>query len=299
MKIRVKNIDGYFIDYIQSVVLKSLFYVIMLIPFRIRLKIFGTIMSKIIAPSAGYDQRIRGNLQLVMPNLSPKTIKSLMQEVPKSVGHTLIEIFSGNDFKKRAKKARITGGGLKELENAISRKQGVILVSGHLGNYDVPRAVLSELGYNVGALYKPFKNPFFNAYYHQKISEISEPVISSTDRNSLGQMVKLLKSGGMIGMLIDVQKASAPRLTFFGKPATTATSAAKLALKYNLALVPTYGIRLDDDGNFELIIEHPIPHSTPELMTQKINDSLERRARDHMEQYFWIHRRWKYKVKRP
>jgi hypothetical protein len=64
----VKDIDGYFIDYIQSVVLKSLFQVSMLFPFRIRLKIFGTIMSKIIAPSAGYDQRIRGNLQLIMQN---------------------------------------------------------------------------------------------------------------------------------------------------------------------------------------------------------------------------------------
>lgn len=295
VKIKRGNIEGNLRDYIQSLALRCLLGSMKAFPFSLRLKIIGFITSRVIAPLAGYDTRIKENLALVMPNLAEKTVKMLMREVPASAGRTLAEIYSGAEFKKRAMNACITGGGLKNLEKAMELGQGIILVSGHFGNYDVPRAVLSERGYNVGALYKPFKNPFFDAYYRKKIGEIAKPIIPSNNRASLGEMVRLLKSGGMIGMLVDVHmhKGGTANLKFFGKVASTATSAANLAIKYDLALVPVYGVRLDDHGNYELVIEPPIVHSTPIDMTQEINDSLERQARAHMGQYFWVHRRWK------
>ena len=66
-----------------------------------------------------------------------------------------------------------------------------------------------------------------------------------------------------------------------------------MALKYNCLLIPVYGLRLPDGLNFELIVEDPVPHSTPQTMTQALNDSLESIARPHLDQYFLIHRRWK------
>ena len=293
MKIKRGNIEGNLREYIQSLALRGLLGSMKALPFSLRLKTIGFITSRVIAPLAGYDKRIKENLALVMPNLPNRMVRALMREVPASAGRTLAEVYSGLEFKQLAVKARITGGGLEDLETAMELGQGIILVSGHFGNYEVPRAVLSERGYNVGALYKPFKNPFFDAYYRKKIGEIAKPIIPSNNRTSLGKMVRLLKSGGMIGMLVDVHKGGTANLQFFGKTASTATSAANLAIKYNLALVPVYGIRLDDHGTYELVIEPPIIHSTPIAMTQEINNSLERQARAHMGQYFWVHRRWK------
>jgi len=66
-----------------------------------------------------------------------------------------------------------------------------------------------------------------------------------------------------------------------------------LALRFNALLVPAYGIRRNDGISFELIVEKPIPHSTPEKMMQQANDSLEARVREHMGQWLWMHRRWK------
>ena len=57
-------------------------------------------------------------------------------------------------------------------------------------------------------------------------------------------------------------------------------------------ILPTYGIRRPD-GGFDLRVEAPIPHSTPEAMTQALNDSLEAQVRAHMDQWLWTHRRWK------
>ena len=112
-------------------------------------------------------------------------------------------------------------------------------------------------------------------------------------RRGLADMVKHLRKGGLVGMLIDQHMGHGADLSFFGHNAKTALSAAELALKYNCLLVPIYGVRQPDGLTFELQIEPPIPHSTPEEMTQQLNDSLEAITRTHLDQWFWIHRRWK------
>jgi KDO2-lipid IV(A) lauroyltransferase len=45
--------------------------------------------------------------------------------------------------------------------------------------------------------------------------------------------------------------------------------------------------------NFDIVVEPPIPHTDAAEMTQALNDSLEALTRQHMDQWFWIHRRWK------
>ncbi len=76
----------------------------------------------------------------------------------------------------------ITGAGWDALQEAMVKGQGVILVSGHFGNYDVPRAVLDARGFKVGGLYRPFGNRYFNAHYRRTIGEISQPIIPADDR---------------------------------------------------------------------------------------------------------------------
>jgi KDO2-lipid IV(A) lauroyltransferase len=97
----------------------------------------------------------------------------------------------------------------------------------------------------------------------------------------------------MLGMLMDQAMSHGTPLQFFGHQAKTALSAADLALTYDALVVPTYAVRLPNGLDFEVIVEPPIPHSTPEAMTQALNDSLEALVRQHPEQWFWIHRRWK------
>jgi Kdo2-lipid IVA lauroyltransferase/acyltransferase len=56
---------------------------------------------------------------------------------------------------------------------------------------------------------------------------------------------------------------------------------------------PIYGRRRADGLAFDLIVDSEIPPTDPVIMTQAINDSLEAEVRGHMDQWFWIHRRWK------
>ena len=68
---------------------------------------------------------------------------------------------------------------------------------------------------------------------------------------------------------------------------------AELALKYNAALIPVYGLRDPDGFGFRIIALEEIPHSDPVTMTQAVNDGLEALVRNNMDQWFWVHRRWK------
>ena len=97
----------------------------------------------------------------------------------------------------------------------------------------------------------------------------------------------------MLGMLVDQHMRHGEELTFFGQEALTALSAAELALKYDALLIPTYAVRRADGLSFDIIVEAPIAQGSPEEMTQALNDSLEALVRQHIDQWFWIHRRWK------
>jgi Kdo2-lipid IVA lauroyltransferase/acyltransferase len=278
--------------WLQDRVIRALIWCLLRLPYALRVRLCGWVMARIIAPIAGYRARVRENLALVLPDMPAPEVERMTRAVPNNVGRTVIEIYSGPEFTARAARTPPEGAGLQALEQAHATGRPVILVTGHFGNYDASRAALLARGFRVGALYRNMKNSFFNAHYVAAISRIGTPLFPR-GRAGLADMVRHLKSGGMLGLLIDQHMNHGANLTFFGVAAQTALSAAELALKYDALLVPTYAVRLPDGLNFRIIVEAPIPHGTPEAMTQALNDSLEALVRAHPDQWFWIHRRWK------
>ena len=277
---------------LQDRALRILIGGLLRLPYRWRVPLCGWVMARVIAPVAGYRRRIRENLALVLPDLPAAEVRRLCREVPDNVGRTVIEIYSGPEFVAHATGHPLTGDGVPALEEAHRAGRPVILVTGHFGNYDASRAALIARGFRVGALYMPMANAGFNEHYVRAISRIGTPLFPR-GRRGMAEMVRFLRGGGMLGMLVDHHMKHGEPLGFFGRAALTATSAADLALKYNALLVPTYAVRRPDGLSFDIIVEAPIPHGTPEGMTQALNDSLEALVRRHMGQWFWIHRRWK------
>ena len=279
-------------DWLSDRILRGLIGLALALPYATRVRLMGWITARIIAPLAGYDARVRANLAHVMPDLPEAEVRRLVRQVPDNVGRTVIEIYSGQQFIDRIKDLPLKGAGVAALEQARADKRPAVLVSGHFGNFDVPRAALTGRGYPIGSLYNPMKNVFFNAHYEKAIATMGEPLFPR-GRKGYGQMLRFLKGGGMIGIMVDQFMGHGAPLNFFGQPAPTALSAAELALKYDALLIPIYGVRQPDGLNFEIVVESPIPHSDAVTMTQALNDSLEAQTRKHMEQWFWVHRRWK------
>ena len=279
-------------DWLQNLVLMALIRLLLALPYRWRVPFSGWVMARLIAPVARYPARVRNNLALIWPDLAPDRVEQIVQAVCDNAGRTLAELYSPREFKALVADAQVIGAGLEPILAAQKQGRGVILISGHFGNHDIARAVLAARGMNVAALYRPQSNPYFDKHFAATIRAISEPLFAR-GRRGVAEMVTHLKQGGMVGMLIDQAFLSGAPLQFLGQRAMTSLSAAEMALKYNCLLVPVYGIRKADGLHFDLLVEAPLPHTNAAAMTQALNDSLAAQVREHPEQWFWIHRRWK------
>lgn len=279
-------------DRLQFGFIKFVLWLMHRLPYRLRVPFSGWLLSRVVAPLIGWRKRIENNLRLVAPETSDAEIKRLQRAVPDNFGRTLAELFSPEEFLKVAHATELEGPGIAALEKARAEGRPSILVSGHFGNYDVVRASVINRGFSVGGIYRPMNIPQFNEIYVETISKVGKPLFSR-GRRGMGEMMRFLKSGGTLAVLIDQRLQNGVPLKFFGHTAYTALSFAELALKYNAVIVPCYGIRQADGLSFRAVFDAPIEHSTPEEMTQALNDSLEAQVRQNMGQWFWIHNRWK------
>lgn len=278
--------------WLQDRVLRAMIWLLLRLPYRWRVPLCGWVTSHVIAPVAGYRARVRENLALVMPELPQAEVRRMETAVTDNVGRSIIEIYSGQEFVARAASEPLQGPGVPALEQAHRDGRPVLLITGHFGNYDAVRGGLIARDYPVGGLYKRMKNRFFNGHYVRAISRIGTPLFPR-DKRGLGEMVKFLRKGGMVGMVIDQHMGQGEMLSFMGVEAKTALSAAEMALKYDALLLPVYAVRRADGLSFDILVEEPVPPSDALTMTQALNDSLERLVRRHPDQWFWIHRRWK------
>lgn len=278
--------------YVENLVLRGLISAVLLLPYPTRVRFMGWLMARIIGPLAGFPRRIRDNLALTHPDMPEAEIKRLLRAVPDNAGRTLIEIYSGAPFAAHAGAHPPEGPGLAALEHARAEGRPVFLVGGHFGNYDAMRANLVPRGYAIGSLYRRMANPYFNAHYLRSM-QFNGDILFEQGRSGMREMIRHLKSGGVVAILHDLHVHGAPDLDFFGVPAATSTVTAELALKHGAEIIPFYAIRQPNGLDFRIVLNAPIAPSDPMQMTQAMNDDLERMVRLHMGQWFWIHRRWK------
>ncbi|TJZ83711.1 lysophospholipid acyltransferase family protein [Paracoccus hibiscisoli] len=264
-----------------------------LLPYHRRIPAMGWVFAHVIAPVAGWRRRIRDNLALARPDLPAAEVEALVRAVPDNAGRSLAEIYSGDAFTDRIRRADpLEGPGLPALEAALDSHRPVILACAHFGNYDAMRAALAGRGWPVGALYRPMNNEAFNRHYVPAITAIAEPLFPR-GRSGLSAMLRFLKGGGWLALGFDQFDREGAELRFFDLPTRTVLTPAELARRYDALLVPICGIRQPDGLSFRVHVGAPVAPDEPRVMMQALNDDLEMLVRRHMDQWFWVHRRWK------
>ncbi len=277
---------------LQDRAIGALLALLLRLPYRRRVALMGWLVARVVAPVVGWRRRVRDNLRHVFPDMPRAEVERLARAVPDNFGRTLIEIFSTDELKERARTTPMAGPGLAALQEARANGRPVVVATAHLGNYDVARAAMLAHGYPLGALYMPMSNPAFNRRYVTAMEAIGTPLFPR-GREGLGGMLRHLRSGGMLALVTDHHMDHGAALDFLGKPALTALSAAELALKFDALLIPGYCIRQPDGVSFRIEVEAPVPHGEARAMTQALNDSAAAQVRAHMDQWLWMHRRWK------
>lgn len=227
----------------------------------------------------------------VFPNMTRGERAKLGQSMGRHMGRTLFELYYDAEFQTQYHKFSVSGPGLEALKEAHAAGKGALIVSGHFGQWEAVRAVLKMNGMESGAIIRTHKNPHYARRIRAGIEAGGKPILS-TGRAGTMALVRHLRNGGIISMLLDEKYPEGVRLPFLGLDAFTSLSAAELALKYDLPMIPAYGIRIEDGNAVQVIFEAPIKHTDSVSMTRAFNDSLSARILADPDQWYWLLRRW-------
>lgn len=188
--------------------------------------------------------------------------------------------------------------GFEHYEAAHRKGKGVIFLTCHVGAFDLQVTNMALRGLNPNIIGTPLKDERLNELlwrYRNKHGAIAIERGRETFR-----MIKILKSGGSVALLIDQDTRVKSRfVNFFGMPAATPVGATVLALKTGAAIVPTY-VYLGDDWKQHMCILPEIPMTITgddekDMVdnTQVLTHFIEKVIRQHPEQWVWMHERWK------
>lgn len=259
--------------------------------FAVRSRALGAAVGWVLRWFPPANRRFERELIQVFPDMPRPARARLARDMGRRMGQTLFEIYHCAEFQNRQEFFTVTGPGIAALEAAHAAGKGALIVSGHFGQWEAVRAVLKARGMETGAVYRPQTNPHYQRRLLAGIEAGGKPILE-TGRIGTTALVRHLRAGGFMAILLDEKYPEGARLPFLGRPALTSLAAAQMALKYDLLMVPCYGIRSADGDHFDVIFEDPIPHGDPVAMTQAFNDSLSARILADPDQWYWLLRRW-------
>jgi KDO2-lipid IV(A) lauroyltransferase len=196
----------------------------------------------------------------------------------------------------------ITIKGLDNYIQACKEGKGVLLFGAHFGNWEIGNAALAMATKPFIFVYRVLDS----AFLEKNITAVraSYGNISLPKENAMRPMIRLLKKGATIDLLIDQNVAwyGGVFVDFFGRPACTTSGLALLALHTGSPVLPAFTRRLPD-GKYVLeigkkitIIRTPNRNNDVLLNTQNFTNIIEEKIRHYPEQWFWLHQRWKTKA---
>ncbi len=262
----------------------------------------------------GLRRRTLRNLAAAFPDWpEPRRVRTA-RAVFRWVGRTGCEFLhlGGPDQAGLLARIRVEGGDF--WTEAVSAGRGVVLVTGHLGNWELLGAWVATLGQPFAVLYHPFEEERLDRLVRSRRERAGVSGIPA--ERAARPVLRILRRGGVIGILTDrVPRGPAVACRFFGMECRTTAGPAWFAVRSGAALLPVSLIR-EPGGGFRLRFERPlrpqrlrpeeIRHGEREreeavvaALTRRLTWILEEQIREAPEQWPWFHHRWKIRPGAP
>lgn len=184
--------------------------------------------------------------------------------------------------------------GLEHFQQAHSLGKGVLVATGHFGNWEMSAFAHAYMTAPMHIVVRPIDNARIDALVEQRRELSGNRAIAKKD--AARGILRALTAGDAVGVLID-QNTTPDQgvfIDFFGVKACAGSAFVKLAQHSGAAVVPGYALWSDKEQRYVLHFE-PAVEMTGDVLedTQRVHSRLEAAVRKHPEQWLWIHRRWK------
>ena len=190
--------------------------------------------------------------------------------------------------------------GREHLDRAVETGKGVLFFTGHFGSWEVFNLLPQAFGFeNMNILVRRLDNPLIESFVDDFRTRFGSVTLDKT--RSARTMFRVLERGELLGILADlnVQEREGTFVDFFGVPASTTTSIAKLALKTGANVLPAFAVWNEEKNKYVVHLEPPVEYRAGDVsdenvrqLTQEITNVVERYVRRYPEQWLWIHKRW-------
>lgn len=238
------------------------------------------------------------NLARALPSRSEGERKAIVRAMFAHFGRLLFEILKFSTLSDKQMLARVEFEGEDRARGAYSQGKGVLFFTGHFGFWEIHALVHGLQLEPIGVLARALDNPYLNKMLEDVRSRTGNSVIYR--QGAVRRVLKMLNAGHGVALLIDqhMHSPDAIAVDFFGRPASTTSTLAALALRTGAPVVPVFAIPVEG-GRYRVIYEHAVPPPTEDAnaireFTQRCTDVLEMYVRRRPELWLWMHRRWRH-----
>ncbi len=256
---------------------------------------FGGKLLRTLGPLTGTHKTVTRNLRIAFPDMDAAERDRLAVDQWEQTGRTFAELAVMDRLTPES--GRIDIVGLERLHAVRDSGRPVVLISGHLANFEVMAAVIMAAGVPCQVTYRAANNPYVDALIRQSRERYGIKLFAPKG-DGTRELMAGMKRGESIALLVDQKYNQGPEVEFFGQPVNASPGAARMALKFGTVMQPLSVVRLPG-VRFCVTAHEPIavPDTGDKAAdvlagVQAANRFVEDRVREHPVDWFWVHKRW-------
>jgi Kdo2-lipid IVA lauroyltransferase/acyltransferase len=240
------------------------------------------------------------NLELALPEVPQVERTRILRGLFRNLGAQLVEFCRMPRYTVRNTQGWIRTEGLEHYLAAQARGKGVLVLTGHLGAWELSSFYHSLMGHPMGLVIRRLDNRKLDDFVNGIRCMHGNRVLHKDD--FARGLLTAMREGDTVGILMDTNMTppQGEFVQFFGMAACTASGLARVALKTGAAVLPGFMLWEPAERKYVLHFGPQMHFAESEnaeadilAATQQCNDVLESWIRRYPDQWLWIHRRWK------
>ena len=235
---------------------------------------------------------------------SGREIRLIAKQVFRNIVQVVFEVGWSLHLHPKDLDAFFSVKGLANLRATVGKGKGALVLTGHVGNWELMPVAAAMAGYSANVLYRPIDYAPLDRFFVETRTRFGLKMIPKDA--SLLRVFRALKRGETVAMLLDqnVGLHKGVMVDFFGRRACTSYGLAYITLKTGAPVVPFFVVRNENGFTAEIGAEIPFiktgdDRKDLEENTRQYNEALESIIRRYPDQWFWIHNRWKTRPQWP